>query len=155
MYHRRTTSCILLLAIFFSHVVPAIWSQYISGKDHTVNNSSLYQLQHMFPALLYPHLQKSSLYEYQHVFSGLWQPQLHHKGVYLRHFGKETSQQISIHQREYSFQDQASLYGIGQCNLHETIMYSAGQLEFPTTAGPLAQQRRLLFPNTVFHNDIA
>ena len=134
MYKRYPTGFIWLLAIIISHVVNAFWSQHIFGSPHTVH--------------------KSSLYEYQHVFSGLWQPQLHHKAVYLRHFGKETSQQISIHQREYSFQDQASLYGIGQRNLHDTIMYSAG--EFPTTADPLGeQQRRQLVPNTVFHNDIA
>ena len=125
MYHRRTTGFILLLAIFFSHVVPVIWSQHISGKDHTVH--------------------KSSLYDYQHVFSGFWQLQHLHKAVYLRHFGKETSQQISIHgnnfhQREYSFQDQTSLYGKGHRNLHDTMMSSAG--EFPTTAEPLGQQQR-------------
>ena len=137
MYQKHQPGFILLLIIFICHVASAHWnSQGISGQEHPVDKSSSFKQQYVFPwqlqfqqnAVYYQHIfgsphtvHKSSLYEYQHVFSGLWQPQRHHKGVYLRHFGKETSQLISIHQREYSFQDQASLYGIGQCNLHETI----------------------------------
>ena len=106
MYPQHPPGFILLLTIFIWYVAPAHWdSQGISGTEDPVEKSSAYKQQYVFPGLLHPHLQKSSLYEYQHVFSGFWQLQHLHKAVYLRHFGKEGSQQISIHGNNFPQQE--------------------------------------------------
>ena len=146
MYLQYPPGFIWLLAIIISHVIPAYWSQNILATDHTGH--------------------KSSLYDY-HVFSGLWQLQHLHKAVYLWHFGKERSQQISIHgnnlnQREkylrkatrmdITFQQHASSFGLSEGNLHHNT--SARKLNSPR-AGPLAQQRRQLILTTDVHKDMA
>ena len=139
----------------------------------------------MFPGLLHLHLQKNSLYEYQHVFSGFWQLQHLHKVVYLRHFGKEGSQQISIHGNNFDQQEKyhhpcLQPYYLDTLWPHDVIRkatrmdiifqqhassfgLSEGNLHHDTSArelnspraGPLAQQRRQLILTTDVHTDMA
>ena len=164
MFLQYPPGFIWLLAIIISHVIPAFWPQHIYGKEHRAYNSSAYKP--------------------QHVFSGLWQLQHLHKAVYLWHFGKERSQQISIHgnnlnQRE-KYHPCLQQYYLDTLWPHDVIRkatrmdiifqqhassfgLSEGNLHHDTSArklnspraGPLAQQRRQLILTTDVHTDIA